>query len=85
MVFSAAGIVTNNCGGALVGFGSYCYGRYIYDIGVRSVVTKVPVEEIPKMAKENWLESRKRVLYKDLPCMMLSLIYVLKMPLVFTG
>jgi len=53
MVFSAAGIVTNNCGGALVGFGSYCYGRYIYDIGVRSVVTKVPVEEIPKMAKEN--------------------------------
>jgi len=46
--------VTTGFGGlALVGCGMYCISRYISDIGVRSDVTKVPVEMITELGKED--------------------------------
>ncbi|XP_027933590.1 uncharacterized protein LOC114189081 [Vigna unguiculata] len=38
---------------ALVGGGMYCVSRYVSDIGVRSDVTKVPVEMIAELGKED--------------------------------
>ncbi|CAJ1960699.1 unnamed protein product [Sphenostylis stenocarpa] len=51
MTFSFGGL-------ALVGCGMYCVSRYVSDIGVRSDVTKVPVEKITELGNEDGLESR---------------------------
>ncbi|XP_027335048.1 uncharacterized protein LOC113849374 [Abrus precatorius] len=54
IVSSPLRFMTASFGGlALVGCGMYCVSRYVSDIGVRSDVTKVPVEQIHEMAKED--------------------------------
>ncbi|KAK7333069.1 hypothetical protein VNO80_29829 [Phaseolus coccineus] len=47
---------TSLCGLALVGCGMYCVSRYVSDIGVRCDVTKVSVERIHEVAKEDWIQ-----------------------------
>ncbi|TKY47321.1 LRAT domain protein [Spatholobus suberectus] len=48
--------MTTSLGGlAMVGCGMYCVSRYVSDLGVRCDVTRVPVEKIPEMVKEDWV------------------------------
>ncbi|CAJ1960701.1 unnamed protein product [Sphenostylis stenocarpa] len=49
-------MTTSLCGLALVGYGTYCVSRYVSDIGVRCDVTKVSVERIQEVAKEDWIQ-----------------------------
>ncbi|KAK7301973.1 hypothetical protein RJT34_12850 [Clitoria ternatea] len=54
IVSSPLRFMTGSFGGlAVVGCGMYCVGRYVSDIGVRSDVRQVPVEEILGMAKKD--------------------------------
>ncbi|KAK7333070.1 hypothetical protein VNO80_29830 [Phaseolus coccineus] len=54
VVSSPVRFMTTGFGGlALVGCGMYCVSRYVSDIGVRSDVTKVPVEMITELSKED--------------------------------
>jgi hypothetical protein len=44
---STIGCVATGVGAlALTGYGNYCIGRFVYDVGVRKDVRKVPVEEL---------------------------------------
>ncbi|XP_014517328.1 uncharacterized protein LOC106774808 [Vigna radiata var. radiata] len=49
-------MTTSLCGLALVGCGMYCVSRYVSDIGVRCDVSKVSVERIHEVAKEDWMQ-----------------------------
>ncbi|XP_061339119.1 protein LEAD-SENSITIVE 1-like [Gastrolobium bilobum] len=46
-------MTTSFSGLSLVGCGMYCVSRLVSDVGVRSDVTKVPVEKIAEIAKED--------------------------------
>ncbi|KAE9591315.1 hypothetical protein Lal_00038572 [Lupinus albus] len=45
-IISALRFISTKCAGMPIGCAMYCFGRYVTDIGVRSDVSKVPVEKL---------------------------------------